>query len=172
MGPINLDVLLSFGWTGRSPDIVKTGEYGVNQRRDGPRWRSKRPMNLDFEISARSRVRASYPSDAFSPQSRSLPRPPTRPPRQSARPGSGPARTRRPAARQQEGNPSRPDLPQERSLAGGSDAALNWQKHSVWGFIAALGKTARIESVSTGQGVRTYKALQAGRQKSHRRLTS
>jgi hypothetical protein len=37
-------------------------------------------------------------------------------------------------------------------------AALHWQKHSVRGFIATLGKTVSIESFKTGQGVRTYKA--------------
>ena len=36
-------------------------------------------------------------------------------------------------------------------------AALDWQKHSVRGFIATLGKTVRIESFKTEQGVRTYK---------------
>ena len=36
-------------------------------------------------------------------------------------------------------------------------AALHWQKHSVRGFIATLGKTVSIESFKTGQGVRTYK---------------
>jgi hypothetical protein len=36
-------------------------------------------------------------------------------------------------------------------------AALHWQKHSVRGFIATLGKTVRIESFQTEQGVRTYK---------------
>jgi len=35
--------------------------------------------------------------------------------------------------------------------------ALAWQKHSVRGFIATLGKTVRIESFKTEQGVRTYK---------------
>jgi hypothetical protein len=37
-------------------------------------------------------------------------------------------------------------------------AALKWQKHSVRGFIATLGKTVSIESFRTEQGVRTYKA--------------
>ena len=37
-------------------------------------------------------------------------------------------------------------------------AALDWQKHSVRGFIETLGKTVRIESFKTEQGVRTYKA--------------
>jgi predicted transcriptional regulator len=36
-------------------------------------------------------------------------------------------------------------------------AALDWQKHSVRGFIATLGKTMGIESFKTEQGVRTYK---------------
>jgi hypothetical protein len=36
-------------------------------------------------------------------------------------------------------------------------AALHWQKHSVRGFIATLGKTVSIESFKTEQGVRTYK---------------
>ena len=36
-------------------------------------------------------------------------------------------------------------------------AALNWQKHSVRGFIATLGKTVDIESFRTEQGIRTYK---------------
>ena len=36
-------------------------------------------------------------------------------------------------------------------------AALHWQKHSVRGFIATLGKLVRIESFKTEQGVRTYK---------------
>jgi hypothetical protein len=36
-------------------------------------------------------------------------------------------------------------------------AALGWQKHSVRGFIATLGKTVSIESFKTEQGVRTYK---------------
>jgi hypothetical protein len=43
-------------------------------------------------------------------------------------------------------------------------AALGWQKHSVRGFIAILGKTAKIESFRTEQGVRTYKTAQ-GREK-------
>jgi hypothetical protein len=37
-------------------------------------------------------------------------------------------------------------------------AALDWQKHSVRGFIATLGKTMGIESFKTAQGVRTYKS--------------
>ena len=37
-------------------------------------------------------------------------------------------------------------------------AALDWQKHSVRGFIATLGKTVSIESFKTEQGVRTYRA--------------
>jgi Protein of unknown function (DUF3489) len=41
-------------------------------------------------------------------------------------------------------------------------AALHWQKHSVRGFIATLGKTMRIESFKTGQGARVYKSMQAG----------
>jgi Protein of unknown function (DUF3489) len=41
-------------------------------------------------------------------------------------------------------------------------AALHWQKHSVRGFIATLGKTMRIESFKTAQGVRAYKSMQAG----------
>jgi predicted transcriptional regulator len=41
-------------------------------------------------------------------------------------------------------------------------AALGWQKHSVRGFIAILGKTLHIESFRTEQGVRTYKTSQAG----------
>ena len=40
-------------------------------------------------------------------------------------------------------------------------AALDWQKHSVRGFIATLGKTVNIESFKNGQGVRTYKTSQA-----------
>ncbi|MGA2713036.1 MAG: DUF3489 domain-containing protein [Bryobacteraceae bacterium] len=40
-------------------------------------------------------------------------------------------------------------------------AALDWQKHSVRGFIATLGKTVNIESFKTEQGVRTYKTSQA-----------
>jgi hypothetical protein len=35
--------------------------------------------------------------------------------------------------------------------------ALGWQKHSVRGLIATLGKTVNIESFRTGQGGRTYK---------------
>jgi Protein of unknown function (DUF3489) len=41
-------------------------------------------------------------------------------------------------------------------------AALGWQKHSVRGFIATLGKTVRIESCKTEQGVRIYKTSQSG----------
>jgi Protein of unknown function (DUF3489) len=41
-------------------------------------------------------------------------------------------------------------------------AALHWQKHSVRGFIATLGKTMRIESFKTEHGVRAYKSMQAG----------
>ena len=41
-------------------------------------------------------------------------------------------------------------------------AVLHWQKHSVRGFIATLGKTVRIESLKTEQGVRTYKAIPDG----------
>ncbi|MGA2716066.1 MAG: DUF3489 domain-containing protein [Bryobacteraceae bacterium] len=44
-------------------------------------------------------------------------------------------------------------------------SALDWQKHSVRGFIATLGKTVRIESFKTEQGVRTYRALSAGGKK-------
>jgi hypothetical protein len=40
-------------------------------------------------------------------------------------------------------------------------AALDWQKHSVRGFIATLGKTVSIESFKNEQGVRTYKTSQA-----------
>jgi len=36
-------------------------------------------------------------------------------------------------------------------------AALGWQKHSVRGFIATLGRKVSIESFKTEQGVRTYK---------------
>ena len=36
-------------------------------------------------------------------------------------------------------------------------AALNWQKHSVRGFIATLGKTMRIESFRNELDVRTYR---------------
>lgn len=36
--------------------------------------------------------------------------------------------------------------------------ALGWQKHSVRGFIATLGKTVNIESFKSDSGVRTYKA--------------
>jgi len=36
-------------------------------------------------------------------------------------------------------------------------SALQWQKHSVRGFIATLGKTMSIESFRSEQGVRTYK---------------
>jgi len=39
-------------------------------------------------------------------------------------------------------------------------AALDWQKHSVRGFIATLGKTVKIESFKTAQGARTYKTAQ------------
>ena len=38
-------------------------------------------------------------------------------------------------------------------------AAVDWQKHSVRGFIATLGKTVSIESFKTEQGVRAYKTL-------------
>jgi hypothetical protein len=41
-------------------------------------------------------------------------------------------------------------------------AALNWQRHSVRGFIATLGKTMRIESFKTEKGVRTYKTASSG----------
>jgi hypothetical protein len=41
-------------------------------------------------------------------------------------------------------------------------AALDWQKHSVRGFIATLGKTMSIDSFETEKGVRTYKTLQTG----------
>jgi predicted transcriptional regulator len=41
-------------------------------------------------------------------------------------------------------------------------AVLHWQKHSVRGFIATLGKTVRIESFKTEHGLRTYKTA-AGR---------
>jgi hypothetical protein len=37
--------------------------------------------------------------------------------------------------------------------------ALGWQKHSVRGFIATLGKTVNIESFRSDSGVRTYKVL-------------
>ncbi len=40
-------------------------------------------------------------------------------------------------------------------------AALGWQKHSVRGFIATLGKTVSIESFRNGQGARAYKTSQA-----------
>jgi hypothetical protein len=40
-------------------------------------------------------------------------------------------------------------------------AALGWQKHSVRGFLATLGKTVNIESFKTAQGVRTYRSAQA-----------
>jgi hypothetical protein len=36
-------------------------------------------------------------------------------------------------------------------------SALGWQKHSVRGFIATLGKTVSIESFKSASGVRTYK---------------
>ena len=36
-------------------------------------------------------------------------------------------------------------------------SALQWQKHSVRGFIATLGKMVSIESFRSEQGVRTYK---------------
>ena len=36
-------------------------------------------------------------------------------------------------------------------------AALDWQKHSVRGFIATLGKMVNIESFKNGHGVRTYR---------------
>jgi hypothetical protein len=36
-------------------------------------------------------------------------------------------------------------------------AALKWQKHSVRGFIATLGKTVSIESFKSELGVRTYR---------------
>ena len=35
--------------------------------------------------------------------------------------------------------------------------AAGWQAHSVRGFIATLGKTARIESFKTEQGLRAYR---------------
>jgi hypothetical protein len=41
-------------------------------------------------------------------------------------------------------------------------AVLDWQKHSVRGLIATLGKTVKIESFKNEQGVRTYRT-------SHRR---
>src|SRR5271170_1046992 len=41
-------------------------------------------------------------------------------------------------------------------------AAVNWQKHSVRGFIATRGKTVRIESFKSDQGVRTYKISSSG----------
>jgi hypothetical protein len=44
-------------------------------------------------------------------------------------------------------------------------AALGWQKHSVRGFIATLGKTVTIESFKTKHGVRTYKAADPGQDK-------
>jgi hypothetical protein len=37
--------------------------------------------------------------------------------------------------------------------------ALNWQKHSVRGFIATLGKTVNSESFKTDQGARSYKTV-------------
>ena len=40
-------------------------------------------------------------------------------------------------------------------------AALDWQRHSVRGFIATLGKTVNIESFRNGPGVRTYQTSQA-----------
>ena len=36
-------------------------------------------------------------------------------------------------------------------------AALDWQKHSVRGLIATLGKMVNIESFKNGHGVRTYR---------------
>ena len=48
-------------------------------------------------------------------------------------------------------------------------AALHWQKHSVRGFIATLGKTVSIESFKTGQGVRTYKTNSSGLEENDRR---
>jgi hypothetical protein len=36
-------------------------------------------------------------------------------------------------------------------------AALDWQKHSVRGFVATLGKTVNIESFKNEQGARAYK---------------
>jgi hypothetical protein len=38
--------------------------------------------------------------------------------------------------------------------------ALDWQKHSVRGLIATLGKAVKIESFKTEQGVRTYRTSQ------------
>ena len=38
-------------------------------------------------------------------------------------------------------------------------AALDWQKHSVRGFIATLGKKVRIECFKKEQGTRRYKTL-------------
>lgn len=40
--------------------------------------------------------------------------------------------------------------------------ALDWQKHSLRGFISTLGKTMTIESFKTEQGVRTYKTSPPG----------
>jgi hypothetical protein len=40
-------------------------------------------------------------------------------------------------------------------------AALDWQKHSVRGFIASLGKTVAIESFRNEQGARTYRTSPA-----------
>ena len=39
-------------------------------------------------------------------------------------------------------------------------AALDWQKHSVRGLIATLGKMVNIESFKNGHGVRRYKTSQ------------
>jgi hypothetical protein len=39
-------------------------------------------------------------------------------------------------------------------------AALDWQRHSVRGLIATLGKAVKIESFKTEQGVRTYRTSQ------------
>jgi len=44
--------------------------------------------------------------------------------------------------------------------------AIGWQKHSVRGFIATLGKTVAIESFKTERGMRTYKAARPDHGKS------
>ena len=94
-----------------------------------------------------------------------------RPPGQSARRGPGPARSRKAAKRASKKAKRlnrRPAAKKDVLLGlisrknGASleelTLALKWQKHSVRGFIATLGKTVSIESFKTEQGVRTYKA--------------
>jgi hypothetical protein len=49
-------------------------------------------------------------------------------------------------------------------------AALDWQKHSVRGFVATLGKTVNIESFKNERRVRTYKTSQADHTQAEYRL--